>query len=482
MSDETPRLNLDTFEQGDTDWDHTDTVEALDEHAIARGPIAERPSEGDYDDELYYATDQRILWGWDAGAADWTARGGLGSEDDPVPGTTYREAVSAEVADIKNQIRPRWRADDVFASNGKHVFGGEDIDDIVVVEGESSDIEQDNDNRYIGESSLKITGDVRVRFDFDSAKDLSAWAPSIAFYHEGFSGSVDLFFYTDGANSAVYRQRGWHNRDEYWTRMDGGREASGGTDFDTMINGVGVDIDGSDSPVWIDDYRLVRRQTGLAPAVLLIIDNPEHDDDDYMLDGATPFDRLMEEYGIRATMGICGSFVEDADNVDLEFLQDAQSRGWELANRGYGDLGSDDYTDFEEVNQEVRKGKRWMYENGLNTDPAPFNPIGGSHTAEAARAIKKWHPGVIHNGIGIHSPQLTTGSITKRQIEGNFGPGEHARNYVRYAERTGTIVALYWHNRNVSESELRGFCKWLKDRRANVIQYRDLYAANGGIH
>lgn len=102
MVDETPRLGLNTFEQGDTDWDHSDTVEALDELAIASGPIAERPDQGEYDDELYHATDQRITWRWDAGEADWEPISGMGSEGQPLPGTVHRESVHTERAGIES--------------------------------------------------------------------------------------------------------------------------------------------------------------------------------------------------------------------------------------------------------------------------------------------------------------------------------------------------------------------------------------------
>lgn len=84
MADETPRLNLGTYEQGDENWSHTDTVEAVDEHAIARGPIEDRPDQGEYDDELYYAVDQRVLWRWDEGESDWQIGGGTGSADQPL--------------------------------------------------------------------------------------------------------------------------------------------------------------------------------------------------------------------------------------------------------------------------------------------------------------------------------------------------------------------------------------------------------------
>lgn len=94
MSDETPRFGLGTYEKGDEDWSHTDTVEAVDEYAIARGPIADRPDEGSYDDELYFATDQRILWRYTADNDDWRALAGLGAEGHPVPAQVNVESLA----------------------------------------------------------------------------------------------------------------------------------------------------------------------------------------------------------------------------------------------------------------------------------------------------------------------------------------------------------------------------------------------------
>lgn len=73
-------------------WD--DLVEDQDELAIERGPIADRPSTGAYDDAMYFAVDQRTLWRWDAAASDWEAAGGLGTASDPIPGTSHFESVS----------------------------------------------------------------------------------------------------------------------------------------------------------------------------------------------------------------------------------------------------------------------------------------------------------------------------------------------------------------------------------------------------
>lgn len=102
----TPRFELNTFSPGETDWDHTDAVETLDETAIARGPISERPSNGEYDDEFYYAIDQRTLWRWDAGSSDWKAAAGLGTASEPVPGTSHFKSVAADSIDVGNDGRP----------------------------------------------------------------------------------------------------------------------------------------------------------------------------------------------------------------------------------------------------------------------------------------------------------------------------------------------------------------------------------------
>jgi hypothetical protein len=102
MADQTDRFNLDTYSDGDENWSHTDTVELLDELGVERGPISSRPATGTYDDEFYFATDQQILWRWDANASDWVA--GLGADGDPVPATSYFEQLQSTLHKQAYQI------------------------------------------------------------------------------------------------------------------------------------------------------------------------------------------------------------------------------------------------------------------------------------------------------------------------------------------------------------------------------------------
>ena len=79
MAEPTPRFGLDIFEAGDEEWDHTDTVEFVDEYAIDRGELADRPTEGEYDGEFYFAVDEATLYHWDADAGEWAVAFGRGA-------------------------------------------------------------------------------------------------------------------------------------------------------------------------------------------------------------------------------------------------------------------------------------------------------------------------------------------------------------------------------------------------------------------
>jgi len=92
MATNTPRFDLGRFDPGEDGWDHTDAVNLLDELGIDRGPIADRPTSGDYDDQMYYATDQGLFWRWDQNATDWVTDN-LGTQSEPVPGTSYFESL-----------------------------------------------------------------------------------------------------------------------------------------------------------------------------------------------------------------------------------------------------------------------------------------------------------------------------------------------------------------------------------------------------
>jgi len=81
----TPRFDLETYQQGDDNWSHTDTVELLDELAVETDTISNRPASGNYDDELFFATDQKLLYRWDNSESDWLIEGGIGTESDRLP-------------------------------------------------------------------------------------------------------------------------------------------------------------------------------------------------------------------------------------------------------------------------------------------------------------------------------------------------------------------------------------------------------------
>jgi len=102
VSETTDRFNLDTYNQGDDGWSHTDTVELLDELAVETDTITNRPTSGSYDDELFFATDQRILYRWDSETTDWAIQAGLGTETNPIDETLFISNVDASEISVSS--------------------------------------------------------------------------------------------------------------------------------------------------------------------------------------------------------------------------------------------------------------------------------------------------------------------------------------------------------------------------------------------
>jgi hypothetical protein len=95
MASTTTRFNLDTYAAGDDNWSHTDTVQFVDENAIETDTLANRPANGNYSDELYFATDVRILYRWDSGTTTWNAVAGLGGSSNRISETQYIDVLDS---------------------------------------------------------------------------------------------------------------------------------------------------------------------------------------------------------------------------------------------------------------------------------------------------------------------------------------------------------------------------------------------------
>ena len=160
MADDTPRLGLGTFDEGE-EWDHTDTVEAVDEHAIVHGPITERPVAGEYDDELFHATDQGITWRWDDSSEDWQYFGGRGSAEQPVPGTSYFEAAHAVHA--RTAETPVWNVEaHGIEGDGETEVGGAVHDLLKTVDKSGGGIVYFPPGRYLLERTPLVGDDTIV--------------------------------------------------------------------------------------------------------------------------------------------------------------------------------------------------------------------------------------------------------------------------------------------------------------------------------
>ena len=145
---------------------------------LATGPIGERPSSGSVDDELYYATDQRTLWRWDADASDWVAGGGLGTESDPLP-EQHVGSLAADGVDITGEtfIRAIRNSSTSTQTAGNFISVYDSASKDVRGEFSGGQITVDESGEYEISGSLRLSGasagdqvTLRVR-DCDSASD-----------------------------------------------------------------------------------------------------------------------------------------------------------------------------------------------------------------------------------------------------------------------------------------------------------------------
>jgi len=70
MASTSTRFSLNKYSAGDKGWDHSDLVDKFDEYGIERDTVGNRTT-GNYDQQLFYATDENILYIWDDIGETW---------------------------------------------------------------------------------------------------------------------------------------------------------------------------------------------------------------------------------------------------------------------------------------------------------------------------------------------------------------------------------------------------------------------------
>jgi len=96
MAGQTDYIGLNTYEQGDENWTHSEDMIVLDSRVIESGLLTNRPTTAP-NLAWYYATDENTFYQYDAGGSQWNAKGGLGADGTPLP-QTYVEQLSLNTA------------------------------------------------------------------------------------------------------------------------------------------------------------------------------------------------------------------------------------------------------------------------------------------------------------------------------------------------------------------------------------------------
>jgi hypothetical protein len=151
MVTQTPRFNLDKYTQGEEDWSHSDTVDLLDELAVETDVIANRDSSGDYDDELFYATDEKLLYRWDSNTSSWLVEGGIGTDTDKLPEIWVK---NGNFNDIETSS---------FSNNATESI--EDIVGALVVGGSNITVDYDD-----GDGSVTVESETTLGYTFDASQ------------------------------------------------------------------------------------------------------------------------------------------------------------------------------------------------------------------------------------------------------------------------------------------------------------------------
>lgn len=98
MASPTDYHELARLSQGELNWHEllNRNLDDVDERLERRGPVADRPSGSNVPDGAkFYATDQRIVYEWDADSSAWDAVAGAGTDSNPLPEQTV-QSLSAE--------------------------------------------------------------------------------------------------------------------------------------------------------------------------------------------------------------------------------------------------------------------------------------------------------------------------------------------------------------------------------------------------
>lgn len=228
--------------------------------------------------------------------------------------------------------------------------------------------------------------------------------------------------------------------------------------------------------IYLDDLRAVERPE--KAYLILEMDNPEGDDEDWFFD-------LFNRHGLPFTAGIDAVNAASADNVTLDRLLDAERRGHEITSKPLSSVieratGVDE-ADFEPLSADEQRAAMELnkqlledagFERGVQTVVYTRNNFDAA-TLEVADDL---HTFGRTGGYGAYSPTLTAPFALPGDVA--EPPDGETKDRLDRIVDENLVYHLYWHNRNVTEADIDRFLTYVSEYvdagELEVVTYRDL--------
>ena len=339
------------------------------------------------------------------------------------------------------------------------------------------------DDVYLGDRSLEVTNTGgRITWSPENPVDLSGHHFSLAVKIPSYTtpgGQLRLRFDDVHGNTISYTNT--HSPtspvDERWSRIDFGLP---GIDVDTTdlsaVDRVQIQLYDTPETIYIDDLRAVERPE--TAYLVLEIDNPEGDDEDWFFD-------VFDRHGIPFTAGIDAVNAENAQDVTIDRLLDAESRGHEITSKPLSPVieraTGVEAADFEPLNRPEQReamelNKEMLLDAGFERGVDSIIYTRNNFDSDTVDVADDLHTFGRTGGYGAYSPAMTAPFALPADV--TEPPDKETKTRLDRTVSENLVYHLYWHNRNISEDALDEFLQYVTDYveagELEVVTYHDL--------
>lgn len=347
-------------------------------------------------------------------------------------------------------------------------------------ENTATEVNAETDDNLYGSQAVSLYqdgsgGSARMGYTFDSPVDLSNFAPIVAFTHalpdDGTQAEIDVKYIDDTGEYVRWRTRSatdLYGSGPYHMALTPFDETTfGGVDLQNISEvEVLFDADQVETEGIIHYLRFV--ETADKAYFVFTFDDSTSD----TIDHAAP---IMSEYGFDGAVATIADRALDPDNgmsvEEHKTLHDVY--GWDTMNHSYfANAFSSDSETLAEHEQEVRKGKRFLLENGLKNGADIYTYGSGEYDKAHVEMVDKYANLAFTINYPITNAVVPDPLLVNRR-KGN-DPGE-VENRIDRAIEYNMVAIIYLHTigtggEEITPSDFRTICEDLASRGEDTIE------------